>query len=306
MNILHMKYAVEIARAGSINKAAEALMIAQPNLSRCVKELESDLGIVIFDRSSKGMALTPDGEDFIGYAKKILGQIDEMEKLYKQRAPKKRRFAVSVPRSGYIADAFARFTRSIGSEPCEIVYTEGGSQIAINNLTTADYQLGIIRYAENYDREFKDLLAEKKLQYEPLADFRRVLLVNRECPLARLDRVRYSDLDDFIEITHPEPFVPSVPPAVIRKEELSDSISRRIFISESSTPYCILSENCDAFMWVPPVPDRLLDSYGLVQIHCADDSRFFRDLLIYRDDYRLTDIDNRFITEVENSKRKYI
>ena len=55
MNILHMKYAVEVARAGSINKAAETLIIAQPNLSRAIKELESDLGITIFDRSAKGM-----------------------------------------------------------------------------------------------------------------------------------------------------------------------------------------------------------------------------------------------------------
>ena len=74
MNILHMKYAVEIAKLGSINKAAEALLIAQPNLSRAVKELETDLGVSIFDRSSKGMFLTPEGEKFIGYAKKILQQ----------------------------------------------------------------------------------------------------------------------------------------------------------------------------------------------------------------------------------------
>ena len=57
MNILHMKYAVEVARMGSINKAAEQLYIAQPNLSRCIKELEADLGIVIFDRTFKGMKL---------------------------------------------------------------------------------------------------------------------------------------------------------------------------------------------------------------------------------------------------------
>ena len=62
MNILHMKYAVEIAKVGSINKASEVLLIAQPNLSRSIKELESDLGITIFSRTSKGMYLTPEGE----------------------------------------------------------------------------------------------------------------------------------------------------------------------------------------------------------------------------------------------------
>jgi len=79
MNVLHMKYTVEIARTGSINKASEALLVAQPNLSRAVKELEGSLGIIIFDRSSKGMTLTADGENFVRYAQKILNQIHTWE-----------------------------------------------------------------------------------------------------------------------------------------------------------------------------------------------------------------------------------
>ena len=50
MNIQHLKYAVEIAKYGSISKASEALYVAQPNLSRAIKDLEKELGIVIFDR----------------------------------------------------------------------------------------------------------------------------------------------------------------------------------------------------------------------------------------------------------------
>ena len=62
MNILHIKYAVEVARLGSLNKAAETLLIAQPNISRSIKELEGDLGITIFNRSAKGIVLTPEGD----------------------------------------------------------------------------------------------------------------------------------------------------------------------------------------------------------------------------------------------------
>ena len=75
MNILHMKYAVEVARLGSLNKAAETLMIAQPNISRSIKELEADLGITIFQRSANGMVLTPDGEEFMDHARDILQRI---------------------------------------------------------------------------------------------------------------------------------------------------------------------------------------------------------------------------------------
>ena len=96
MNVLHMKYAVEVARIGSLNKAAEKLYIAQPNLSRAIKELESSLGITIFDRSAKGMVLTPAGEEFINYAKNILKQIDEVELIYKQGSPKKQKFSLPM------------------------------------------------------------------------------------------------------------------------------------------------------------------------------------------------------------------
>ena len=74
MNLLHMKYAVEIAETNSINKAADKLYVGQSALSRAIKELEASIGVTLFERSAKGMFLTPDGEIFIRYAKNILKQ----------------------------------------------------------------------------------------------------------------------------------------------------------------------------------------------------------------------------------------
>lgn len=79
MNLLHMKYAVEIAEAKSINRASETLFVGQPTLSRAIKELEQNLGIKIFDRSAKGMFLTPDGEVFIRYAKLFLNRLMKLK-----------------------------------------------------------------------------------------------------------------------------------------------------------------------------------------------------------------------------------
>ncbi len=109
MNLMHLKYAAEIAKTGSLNKAAESLYMGQPNLSRAIKELEANLGSTIFERSPKGMVLTQDGEVFLGYANRILSQIDEIESIYKSNGPSKQKFSISVPRAGYISDAFVRF-----------------------------------------------------------------------------------------------------------------------------------------------------------------------------------------------------
>ena len=82
MNLLHMKYAVEIAETNSINKAADKLYVGQSALSRAIKELEASLGVTLFERSAKGMFLTADGEIFIRHAKNVLAQIDEIEDMF--------------------------------------------------------------------------------------------------------------------------------------------------------------------------------------------------------------------------------
>ncbi len=305
MNILHMKYAVEIAKLGSINKAAEALLIAQPNLSRAVKELEADLGVSIFDRSSKGMFLTPEGEKFIGYAKKILQQIDEVENMYRTGAPMKQKFSICVPRASYISDAFANFSTQMKPTAAEIFYQETNSSHVINNVLNAEYKLGILRYAEHFDKYFKSTLEEKGLTYELITEFTYQLIMNRNNPLASYGEIRCEHLRDFIEIAHADPFVPSLPLAEVKKEELPDDIERRIFVFERASQFDLLAENIQTFMWVSPVPDKTLQRYGLVQRRCADNTRVYKDMLIYRKDYRLTELDRCFITELCNSKRKY-
>ena len=306
MNILHLKYAVEVARLGSLNKASETLLIAQPNISRSIKDLEADLGITIFTRSAKGMVLTPEGEEFIQYAKSILKQIDDVELLYKQGAPKKQKFSISVPRACYISEAFAQFSNEIGGGSAELFYKETNSQRAINNVLNNDYKLGIIRYAENYDRYFKEMLEEKGLEYELISEFSYILMMSRENPLAQKEIITFDDLPPYIEIAHADPYVPSLPLSRVVKDELPDNINRRIFIFERASQFDLLSENPETFMWVSPAPDKILDRYGLVQRHCIDNRKIYKDVLIYREGYRLSDLDKKFITALCNARRKYL
>ena len=305
MNILHMKYAVEVAKAGSINKASEVLLTAQPNLSRSIKDLEADLGIAIFDRSAKGMTLTPEGEEFIGYAKVILDQINDVEQMYKDGFPKKQKFSVSVPRASYISDAFAKFSLSIDVDPAEIFYKETNASRAIRNILNSDYKLGIIRYAENYDKYFKAMLDEKELSHELLAEFHYVLLMHKDSKLAALDEIRFSDLSSMIEIAHADPFVPSLPMAQVLKSERQTDIKRLIYVFERASQFDLLTQNKNTFIWVSPQPKELLTRLGLVQRECPDNRRVYKDVLIYRKDYKLTNLDKCFIAEIGKSKRRY-
>lgn len=305
MNLMHIKYAVEVANEGSINKAAEKLYVGQPNLSRAIKELEASLGIKIFERSAKGMGLTSDGETFIRYAKTILRQVDEVESIFNGSGSVKKRFSISVPRASYISDAFARFSHSLTNEAeAEIIYKETNSLRAIKNILHEDYKLGIIRYAENYDKYFKTMLDEKDMQYEMITEFSYVLAMSRENPLASAEKITFDALKDYIEIAHADPYVPSLPLSQVRKEELPDNIGRRIFVFERASQFELLSENPETFMWVSPIPQKLLDRYDLVQIPCEENKKIYKDILIYKRDYKLTVLDKAFIDELCKSKRE--
>ncbi len=303
MNILHMKYAVEVAKAGSLNKASDELLIAPPNLSRSVKELEADLGIMIFDRSSKGMTLTKRGEEFVHYAKQILEQIEQVEQTFKEAKPEKLQFSISVPRASYIADAFVEFSRNIGNEPVEVYYKETNPYRAIKNILEVDYKLGIVRYASCYDKYYTEMFEEKGLAYELVVQFHYVLIMSKDSPLTSKEDIHFADLRPLIEIAHADPFVPSLPLSIVKKEELPDNIERRIFVFERGTQFDLLDENPDTFMWVSPIPERILECHGLVQRECPDNTKAYKDVLIYRKNYELSDLDKKFITEVHKSIR---
>ncbi len=306
MNLLHMKHALEVAKAGSLSKASETLLIAAPNISRSIKELESDLGITIFERTQNGMKLTPDGEEFINFAKGILGQIEEVENFYKTGTPKKQKFSISVPRASYISEAFAKFSNSLSKDAAEIFYKETNSQRTVNSMLNNDYNLGIIRYAENYDRYFKSMLEEKGFHYELVTEFTYSLIMSADNPLSAKEEITFNDLADYVEIAHADPYVPSMPLSKVVKEELPDNINRRIFIFERASQFDLLSLNPETFMWVSPLPKILLERYNLIQRKCAENKKIYKDVLIYKKGYKLSDLDRRFITELCESKRKYI
>ncbi len=306
MNIMHVRYAWEVARAGSLSKASENLFVAIPNLSRSIKELEADLNITIFDRSAKGMTLTADGEEFMRYAGKILTQIEQVERLYRGDLPRKQQFSVSGPRSSYIAEAFAEFSKALGKGGAELFYKETNSQRTIRNVLENDYNLGILRYAETYETHFRTMLEEKKLHAEMVTEFSYRLLMSHEHPLACREDIAFDDLKDFIEVAHADPYVPSLPLSKVVKEELPDNTDRRIFVFERASQFELLCRNPETFMWVSPVPDSLLERYGLVEKTCRQNTRRYRDVLIYRADYHLTELDRQFITELCAAKRKYM
>ncbi len=306
MNLLHMKYAVEIAETNSLNKAAEHLFVGQSALSRAVKELELNLGVTLFERSAKGMTLTPDGETFIGYARGVLKQVENIENVFKKKSAVKKSFSLSAPRSSYICEAFADFSKGFSAfDDIEVFYSETNTMRTVKNVMQDDFRLGIVRYAEELDRYYKSLFDEESLNYEVICEFRYVLLASEKSTLAEKEAVSFDDLKGYIEILHADPSVPSLPFSDLKKTEKPDGTGKKIYVFERASQFELLSKNPDTFMWVAPVSDEIMQRYSLCNLPCGENNRLYKDVLVYKKDYSLTELDNRFIDLLVKAKRRF-
>ncbi|NLK20741.1 MAG: LysR family transcriptional regulator [Epulopiscium sp.] len=307
MNLSHLRYALEVEKTRSISKAAENLLMGQPNLSRAIKELEESLGITLFNRTSKGISITVQGEEFLMYARKILMQVDEVKSIYENKKNAKQQFSISVPRASYIGTAFTNFIQRINStDEAKIFYKETNSMKAIDNILKDDYKLAIIRYQINFEKYYHRMLYKHNLSSETIMQFSNFLLMSKDNSLAKKENIEASDLSQCIEIAHSDPYIPSLSPIDARKSEHFSCSNKRIFIFERAIQFDLLSNIKNSFMWATPIPEHILKLHHLVQKSCNFNKKKYKDVLIYRNDYHLTELDKSFIDEINKIKKRIL
>ncbi|WP_343209919.1 LysR family transcriptional regulator [Anaerolentibacter hominis] len=304
MNLVHLKYIIEVEKTGSISKAAANLFMGQPNLSKAIKELEEEIGITIFNRTAKGVETTDQGAEFLSYAKTILRQVDEMEAFYKNPKTDKQAFSISIPRASYITYAFTRFVNSLDhTKPMSINYKETNSIEAINNILEHKYNLAIIRYPNVYEPYFLSLLHDKDMKYEVIWEVEYVLIMSRKHPLAFTREISYEDLKPYVEVVHGDMAVPHLSPTYVKKAEEEESASqRKIYVYERGSQFDFLTNVTDTYMWVSPLPQEILDRHDLVERQCKDVIKKNKDVLVQPSNYKLTDLDKSFIKLLKQTR----
>ena len=150
------------------------------------------------------------------------------------------------------------------------------------------------------------MFKEKKLTHEIITEFSYVLLVSKNSPLALCEKIEPSDLSDFIEISHADPYVPSLPMIDVKRAELSESVDKHIFVFERGSQFDLLEKVPTTFMWVSPIPEELLEKYNLVQLKCEGNGKIYKDILVYRNGYKLTELDKMFIEEVVKARKNLL
>ena len=185
MNLQYLRYALEISRTGSISKAAENLSVAQPNLSRAVKELESQLGISIFERTRTGMTVTPEGERLLSTGERILREVDALETMFDGESIPRESLSVMAAPSAYVAHAFVSLCASLPEDRIyETRYSEEDLNRTLDAVVNGECKLGIIRIPLHFEKYYTDKLTAKELKYETVTEFSPVILAGLGSPLA--------------------------------------------------------------------------------------------------------------------------
>lgn len=143
MTLQQLHQVITIAESRSMNEASRKLFVSQPNLSAVVRELEEEAGITIFIRSNRGIVLTPEGEEFIGYAKQVVEQYHLLESRYISSASKKK-FSVSMQHYTFAVKAFVEVVKTVGMEEYEFAVHETQTNQVIENVRNMKSELGIL------------------------------------------------------------------------------------------------------------------------------------------------------------------
>lgn len=289
---MQLKYALEVARIGSIKKAAESLQVNQPYLSRVVHSLEDEIGVKIFERTSKGVEATRKGQIFLDKSRQVIGELDELENLF-SRSPATIRFQVALPRASYIAQAYIDLLAHIdfATSALDFNYLETNSDEVIKLIIESQFDIGVIRYSALQEQRYNNILIDKNLKHQKLCSFEAQVLMSKHHPLAQKKELLVEDLGSFTQLYHGDNDFFLSPDYQVD----TGHGSKRILIYERASQLEMLSKVTDTFMWVSPMPENILERYGLITRKCVNVCVKYVDVLIYRDNYYLTRYDHLFI-----------
>lgn len=197
MTLQQLRYAIGIAETGSLNKAAERLYISQPSLTASIHELEDELGILIFNRTSRGVSLTNDGEEFISYARDLYHNYESLLGKYGKSGTRKKRFAVSTQHYSFVVKSFVETVKKFGMDEYEFAVRETRTKEVIEDASSLKSEIGVLYLSEFNRKVIRSLLKDRDLEFHKLIDCKAYVYLWKNHPLAKKRFVTFEELADY-------------------------------------------------------------------------------------------------------------
>lgn len=197
MTLQQLKYVIEIVNSGSITEASKRLYISQPSLSTAVKELENEMGIEIFNRTSKGISLSSDGVEFLSYARQVIEQTELLELRYKDKKGIKKICSISTQHYAFAVNAFSNLIKKLNVSEYEVTLRETKTYEIINDVANFYSEIGIL-YLNRFNKKvLTKLFKENNLKFIELFKAEPHVFISKKNPLANKSIVTIDDLKEY-------------------------------------------------------------------------------------------------------------
>lgn len=197
MTITQLRYAITVANVNSMNEAARKLFISQPSLSTAIKELEEELSIKLFTRTSRGIVVTPEGKEFIGYARQVVEQYELIENKYIHNEQIKKKFSVSMQHYTFAVNAFVEMVKQFGMDEYEFAVHETKTYQVIEDVKNLTSEIGILYLNDFNSKVLNKMFAENSLEFHELMKCHIYVYMWKGHPLANKKEIELEELAEY-------------------------------------------------------------------------------------------------------------
>lgn len=197
MTLQQLRYVVMVAETGTITEAANKLYISQPSLTNAIHELEKEMNLVIFHRTNKGISLSKEGDDFLGYARQVLEQASILEDRYKGNKGGKKQFCVSTQHYSFAVNAFVDLIKQYGQEEYDFSLRETQTYEIIEDVAKMRSEIGLLFLNDFNEAVLRKLLKSHDLEFHPLFTAKPHVFISSRHPLAKKEVITNKELEEY-------------------------------------------------------------------------------------------------------------
>ena len=269
MTLQQLKYIITVAETGTITEAANRLYITQPSLTNAIHELEKEMHIVIFNRTNKGITLSREGEDFLGYARQVLEQAAILEDKYKNGDGGKKQFCVSTQHYSFAVNAFVDLIKEYGQDAYDFSLRETQTYEIIEDVARMRSEIGILFLNDFNEAVLQKLLNSQDLEFHLLFVAKPHVFISRRHPLASKEVITNEELQQYPYLS----FEQGEHNSFYFSEEIFSAFERKknIRVRDRATLFNLLI-GLNGYTVCSGVIDRKLNGKDIIAVPLADES----------------------------------
>lgn len=197
MTLTQLKYVITVSDKHSMNEASKILFISQPSLSSAIKDLEDEIGLTLFYRNNRGVTVTPEGKEFLGYARQVVEQYNLLEAKYIEKQSVKQKFSVSLQHYTFAVKAFVEMVKQFGMEEYEFAIYETRTIDIIEDVKNLRSEIGILYLNDFNKKVLTKLFNESGLEFFEILKCGIYVYMAKSHPLAGKKEIVLEELEDY-------------------------------------------------------------------------------------------------------------